>query len=97
MCGTKTLPTWRCSPERYIFVTVFSHACCSCSIKYQGARLREKSENETNEEEEEDAEDEEDIDEELGYISPLENVNPYVSFKQALTSVFLAFPCMIIS
>ncbi|KJA23271.1 hypothetical protein HYPSUDRAFT_40079 [Hypholoma sublateritium FD-334 SS-4] len=52
----------------------------------EGARLREKSETDTNEEEEEDSEDEEDIDEELGYISPLENVNPYVSFKQALTT-----------
>ncbi len=62
--------------ERYIYVTVFSHACCSCSIEYQGARLLEKSENETNEEE----------------IGPLENVNPYVSFKQALTSVFPSFP-----
>ena len=36
--------------------------------------------------EDEDDESEDDIDEELGYISPLENVNPYVSFKQALTS-----------
>jgi len=31
-------------------------------------------------------EEEDDIDEELGYISPLENVNPYISFKRALTS-----------
>lgn len=68
-----------------------------CSIKNQGARLREKSETDTNEEEEEDSEDEEDIDEELGYISPLENVNPYVSFKQALTSAFPACLCMIFS
>lgn len=63
----------------------------------QGARLREKSENENveeaedDEEDEDDEDDDEDIDEELGYISPLENVNPYVSFKQALTSTF-AFP-----
>lgn len=26
------------------------------------------------------------IDEELGYISPLDSVDPYTSFKQALTS-----------
>ncbi|KAF8956524.1 armadillo-type protein [Flammula alnicola] len=52
----------------------------------EGARLREKSETDANPEEEEESEDEEDIDEELGYISPLENVNPYVSFKQALTT-----------
>jgi importin-7 len=29
---------------------------------------------------------ESDIAEELGYISPLDTVDPYVSFKQALTS-----------
>ncbi|KAF9481128.1 ARM repeat-containing protein [Pholiota conissans] len=53
----------------------------------EGARLREKSENATNEEDEDDeSDDEDDIDEELGYISPLENVNPYTSFKQALTT-----------
>ncbi|KAH9480674.1 putative importin [Psilocybe cubensis] len=55
----------------------------------EGARLREKSENESNleeEDEDEDDEDEDEIDEELGYISPLENINPYVSFKQALTT-----------
>ncbi|PPQ78743.1 hypothetical protein CVT25_010746 [Psilocybe cyanescens] len=54
----------------------------------EGARLREKSETDSNLEEEEEEEDEEDedIDEELGYISPLENINPYASFKQALTT-----------
>jgi len=31
---------------------------------------------------------EEKIEEELGYISPLDNANPYTSFKQALTSTF---------
>ncbi|KAK0187704.1 armadillo-type protein [Armillaria mellea] len=30
--------------------------------------------------------DDEDIEEELGYYSPLDNVNPYVSFQQALTA-----------
>ncbi|PPQ95282.1 hypothetical protein CVT26_014856 [Gymnopilus dilepis] len=53
----------------------------------EGARLREKSEGTANADEEEDEEEEEEeIDEELGYISPLENINPYVSFKQALTT-----------
>jgi len=53
----------------------------------EGARLREKSEGNGNANEEDEEEDEdEDIDEELGYISPLENINPYVSFKQALTT-----------
>lgn len=42
-----------------------------------------------NEDDDDESEDDEDIDEELGYISPLENVNPYISFKQALTSTFL--------
>lgn len=62
----------------------------------QGARLREKSENDNVEEaedEDEDDDDDEEIDEELGYISPLENVNPYVSFKQALTSALSFLPC----
>jgi hypothetical protein len=55
---------------------------------FQGARLRENpaEDDATAEEEDDDDEDEDNIDEELGYISPLENVNPYVSFKQALTS-----------
>lgn len=32
-----------------------------------------------------DVSDEEEIEEELGFISPLDTVNPYVTFKQALT------------
>ncbi|KAJ7105062.1 armadillo-type protein [Mycena crocata] len=50
----------------------------------EGARLREKSEKP----EEEDSDEEEDdyISEELGYISALDNVDPYASFKQALTT-----------
>ena len=31
---------------------------------------------------------EDDIEEELGYISPLDNVDPYITFKQALTSTY---------
>ncbi|EKM79672.1 hypothetical protein AGABI1DRAFT_74786 [Agaricus bisporus var. burnettii JB137-S8] len=58
----------------------------------EGARLRQEAEKsdgvkdriEDDEEEEEDSDDE--VDEELGYISPLDNVDPYITFKQALTA-----------
>jgi len=52
----------------------------------EGARLREKSEKEAAGEDVSDFEEEEDIAEEFGWTSPLEQVNPYVTFKQALTS-----------
>ena len=55
----------------------------------EGARLREKSARLGAGEDDEDSDDESDIDEELGYISPLDNVDPYVSFKQALTGMCL--------
>jgi len=61
----------------------------------EGARLREKSENTENTEEVEDDDSDSDdleIDEELGYLSPLDNVNPYISFKQALTTFQLQNP-----
>jgi len=52
----------------------------------QGARLREKSEKLAEGEEVEDSDDEEEeVEEELGYISPLDKVNPYSTFKRALT------------
>jgi hypothetical protein len=54
----------------------------------QGARLREKSEKLAGGEDVEDSDDEEEeVEEELGYISPLDKVNPYSTFKQALTSM----------
>lgn len=53
----------------------------------EGARLREKSARQAAGDDDEESEDESDIDEELGYISPLDNVDPYVTFKQALTGV----------
>lgn len=54
----------------------------------QGARLREKSEKQADGEDIEDSDDEDsDVEEELGYISPLDKVNPYTSFKEALTSM----------
>ena len=44
--------------------------------------------------EESDFDDEDDVIEELSFMSPLDNVNPYTSFKQALTSwvFFFFFP-----
>ncbi|KAI0786127.1 ARM repeat-containing protein [Abortiporus biennis] len=53
----------------------------------EGARLREKSEKQAAGEEYEESDDESDVmEEELGYISPIENVDPYSSFKNALTA-----------
>ena len=54
----------------------------------EGARLRAKSEKEASGEDvsDDESDDEEEIAEELGYISPLDTVNPYVTFKHALTS-----------
>ena len=54
----------------------------------EGQRLREKSEKQAAGEEVSDDEDEEDIEEELGYISPLDNVDPYITFKAALTGQY---------
>ncbi|KAG6813019.1 hypothetical protein H0H92_014757 [Tricholoma furcatifolium] len=51
----------------------------------EGARLRAKQDRAAEGEEDSDSEDEE-IEEELGYISPLDTVDPYGSFKQALTT-----------
>ena len=52
----------------------------------EGQRLREKSaKQEAGEEVSDDEDDEEDIEEDLGYISPLDNVDPYITFKAALT------------
>ncbi|KAJ7704207.1 armadillo-type protein [Mycena metata] len=51
----------------------------------EGARLRQKSEKAEEGEDDEDDEDDE-IAEELGYFSALDNVDPYATFKQALTT-----------
>ena len=55
----------------------------------EGQRLREKSERQAAGEDVSDDEDEEDIEEELGYISPLDTVDPYITFKQALTGTYM--------
>ena len=55
----------------------------------QGARLREKANNTINvndEDSEAEESDDEEVDEELGFISPLDHVDPYATFKHALTS-----------
>ncbi|OSX56395.1 hypothetical protein POSPLADRAFT_1068094 [Postia placenta MAD-698-R-SB12] len=52
----------------------------------EGARLREKSQRQAAGDDVSDISEETDIDEELGYLSPLEHVDPYISFKQALTA-----------
>jgi len=53
----------------------------------QGQRLREEADRREHDPGRagSDATEEEDIEEELGFISPLDAVNPYVTFKQALT------------
>lgn len=53
---------------------------------FQSARLRERAEKKRIDGDEDEDDDEDDIEEELGFISPLDTVNPYTSFKQALTS-----------
>jgi len=53
-----------------------------------GQRLRAKSEGKEVEggDDDDDDDDDDDIQEELGYFCPLDNVDPYVSFKNALTA-----------
>ncbi|KAL0569124.1 Nonsense-mediated mRNA decay protein 5 [Marasmius crinis-equi] len=63
----------------------------------EGARLRERSEKlEEGEDVESDDEDEA-VAEELGYISPLDNVNLYSSFKQALTGERISVLALIVA
>lgn len=50
----------------------------------EGARLREKSEKAETRDDESDISEESEIEEELGFFSPLDNINPYVTFKEAL-------------
>lgn len=84
--GTRTLPTSKCSQARYTLITMIFISILI--IGCQGARLREKAEKKDDEEDDEEESEDEDIEEELGYISALDSVNPYASFKQALTSTF---------
>ncbi|KAF8624410.1 hypothetical protein AX15_005891 [Amanita polypyramis BW_CC] len=53
----------------------------------ESARLREAAaRGQSDEDDENSVSDEEDIEEEFGYISPLDTVDPYVTFKRALTT-----------
>lgn len=61
-------------------------ACFLLFFLFQSARIRERAEGK-----DEDVSDESDIEEELGFFSPLDTVNPYASFKQALTSCVVFF------
>jgi importin-7 len=59
--------------------------------------LREKSEKLAggggDDDESDDSSDGPEVEEELGYFSPLDNVDPYASFKRALTGMhYFAFP-----
>lgn len=53
--------------------------------------MREKSERSLNGDDAEDEEEEDEIEEELGYFSALDNVDPYIVFKQALTGQLTFF------
>ncbi|KAJ7069358.1 armadillo-type protein [Mycena amicta] len=57
----------------------------------EGARLREKSERQEAGEDDSDSDDDE-ISEELGYFSALDAVDPYISFKRALTTFQMQNP-----
>jgi hypothetical protein len=53
----------------------------------QSARLRARSEQDvTGEDDESDVSEESEIEEELGFFSLIDAINPYTTFKQALTS-----------
>lgn len=55
----------------------------------EGARLRDKQSKPADVSDDEESDDEEeDIEEELGYISPIDGVDPYSVFKRALTGAF---------
>jgi hypothetical protein len=58
----------------------------------QSARLRERAENKETDGDEDESDEDDQIEEELGFISPLDAVNPYTSFKQALTSCVFFIP-----
>lgn len=62
----------------------------------KGARLRARADNlnraTAGEEEPEDSEsDDDELEEDLGFISPLENIDPYVTFKHALQGLCIVF------
>ena len=71
--------------------SIVSFLCKDLHTFAQGARLREKQQRkDVSDELSESSEDESDIEEELGYISPLDTVDAYGTFKQALTSMLIS-------
>ncbi|KIK08065.1 hypothetical protein K443DRAFT_672947 [Laccaria amethystina LaAM-08-1] len=52
----------------------------------EGERLRTGAGQAVDGSDEEDSDDDDELEEDLGYLTPLDNVDPYVSFKQALTT-----------
>ena len=79
-------------------VTTLMHKLLACmlTIFSQSARLREAAgKSQSGEDSVDGSSDEEDIEEELGYISPLDVVDPYVTFKAALTSTHYVLPMIL--
>ncbi|KZV95467.1 ARM repeat-containing protein [Exidia glandulosa HHB12029] len=60
----------------------------------ESSALRKSRPSGVEEESDDESEDDEEIEEELGYLSPLEPVNPYVSFKAALTALQMQNPAV---
>jgi len=57
--------------------------------RFQGARLRQKSEQAETGDGGPDTSEESEIEEELGFFSLLDGVNPYITFGRGLQSAFL--------
>jgi hypothetical protein len=85
-CMMRSLHTSKCWLKRFVIcVSLLSHLV---NTHAQNLRLRGQSAagaGDDTEDDEDDVDDDSDIEEELGYFSPLDAVNPYSSFKQALT------------
>jgi hypothetical protein len=83
MCSTKRLHTLICWLKRY-----------GCEYRTdrrslmntQNARLLASAGSQDKDDDESDDVDEDEIEEELGFISPLDTVDPYSTFKSALAS-----------
>jgi hypothetical protein len=64
-------------------------------VSNQGARLRERNEKrDAGEGASESSSESEEIDEELGFFSPLDNIDPYITFQQALTGEIAFVQCV---
>ncbi|EIN12803.1 ARM repeat-containing protein [Punctularia strigosozonata HHB-11173 SS5] len=63
-------------------------------LAQESARLRERSDKLDDDAEESVSSEESDIEEELGYLSPLDQIDPYIVFQQALTTMQNKNPAM---